>query len=267
MQISRGVRLGPYEIMSMLGAGGMGEVWRARDARLDRDVAVKVLPAEFAANAQLRLRFEREARAISKLSHPNICALYDVGETDGVNYLVMELLEGETLAERIGRGALQAADVLRIGGEIASALEKAHRAHFVHRDLKPANVMLTKSGTKLLDFGLAKAMEIAADADAPTQHRITSAGFVVGTPQYMAPEQVSGGTVDHRCDIFALGAVLYEMATGRAAFEGGTYSELARAILTDTPPPPGLSPALDHVILKCLEKDPDERWQSAHDVA
>lgn len=273
MRISRGVRLGPYEIVTLLGAGGMGEVWRARDSRLDRDVAVKVLPAEFAANPQLRIRFEREAKAISKLSHPNICALYDVGECEDVNYLVMELLEGETLAARIGRGPLPIPEVLRIGGEIALALEKAHRNHLIHRDLKPANVMITKSGAKLLDFGLAKAMEIAhGDLPDVTAPRITSAGFVVGTPQYMSPEQNSGGEVDHRGDIFALGAVLYEMTTGCPAFDGDSQRELASAILTGTPQPiaslqPAVSPALDHVIMKCLEKDPDDRWQSAHDVA
>jgi Tol biopolymer transport system component/predicted Ser/Thr protein kinase len=270
--ISSGSRLGPYEVVSPLGAGGMGEVFKARDTRLDRSVAIKILPAEFATNAQLRLRFEREAKTISQLNHPNICTLYDVGE----NYLVMELLEGETLAERIAKGPLPVEQVLRYGMEIAEALERAHKAGIVHRDLKPSNVMLTKSGAKLLDFGLAK------ESDAPSlnaltglrteQKPLTEEGTLVGTFQYMAPEQLEGGPVDARTDIFAFGALLYEMATGKRAFEGKSKASLIASILTSEPRPIGMlqpaSPAeLDRLIRICLRKDPDERWQSAHDVA
>src|SRR5436309_3548219 len=209
MPIGPGTKLGPYEIVAPLGAGGMGEVWRARDTRLERSVAIKILPAEFAQNAQLKLRFEREARTISQLNHPNICTLYDVGD----GYLVMELLEGESLADRVNKGPLPLEQVLRYGIQIAEALEKAHKAGVVHRDLKPGNVMLTKSGAKLLDFGLAKPIA-AFNVDGRTMQKpLTEEGVIVGTFQYMAPEQLEGRDGDARTDIFAFGAVLYEMIT------------------------------------------------------
>jgi Tol biopolymer transport system component len=269
MPITNGSRLGPYEIVSRIGAGGMGEVWRARDTRLDRSVAVKILTPELAGNAQLKVRFDREARAISQLNHPHICTLYDVGD----DYLVMELLDGDTLAERLTRGPLPIADVLRYGAEIADALDRAHRAGIVHRDLKPGNIMITKSGAKLLDFGLAKAAREAVTGDAETmQKSITQEGTILGTFQYMAPEQLEGMQADARTDIFALGAVLYEMATGRRAFEGKTRTSVIAAIVASQPQPissiqPVTPAAFEHVVQKCLEKEPDERWQSAHDVA
>jgi Tol biopolymer transport system component/tRNA A-37 threonylcarbamoyl transferase component Bud32 len=270
-----GRRLGPYEIVAPIGAGGMGEVYRARDTRLDRTVAIKILPADFSQNPQLRMRFEREAKAISSLTHPHICTLHDVGSEEGVDYLVMEHLEGESLAERLARGPLTLVEVIRYGVEIAGALEKAHRAGIVHRDLKPGNVMLTKHGAKLLDFGLAKSGADLAPVDAATQQTIrkslTEEGTILGTFQYMAPEQLEGAEVDHRADIFALGAMLYEMATGRRAFEGKSRASLIAAILATEPPPlsqiqPLTPAALERTIRLCLEKDPDERWQSAHDV-
>src|SRR5215510_7528578 len=222
MTIEAGARLGPYEIVSPVGAGGMGEVYRAKDTRLGRDVAVKVLPAHMSSSPELRQRLEREARTISQLSHPHICALHDVGHQNGTEYLVMEYLEGETLSERLAKGALPLEQTLRYGQEIADALDKAHRQGIVHRDLKPANVMLTKTGVKLLDFGLAKAMETPASRGSltslPTQQGLTQEGTILGTFQYMAPEQLEGKEADGRTDIFALGAVLYEIATGRKAF-------------------------------------------------
>ena len=253
----------------------MGEVYRGVDTRLDRTVAIKVLPAELASHAQLRERFEREARAISSLSHPNICTLFDVGQQDGTGYLVMEYLEGESLAGRIARGALPVDEALRYAIEIASALDKAHRRGIVHRDLKPGNIMLTKSGAKLLDFGLARTASIPAVApDAPTeQHKpLTAEGTILGTFQYMAPEQLEGIEADARTDIFAFGTLLYEMLTGRRAFEGKTRTSLIAAIVGGELRPPGeflplMPPALDHVIELCVRKDPDERWQSAHDIA
>src|SRR5437667_8725647 len=217
MTMSSGTRLGAYELVAHIGAGGMGEVYKARDTRLDRSVAVKILPAAFAENAEFKIRFEREARTISQLSHPHICTLYDVGE----NYIVMELLDGETLADRIAKGPLPLSDVLKYGVQIAEALGKAHREGVVHRDLKPGNVMLTKSGAKLLDFGLAKSIgQTGAPAEATVQKPLTQEGFVLGTFQYMAPEQLAGEEPDARTDIFALGAVLYEIATGTRAFQG-----------------------------------------------
>ncbi|PYQ53264.1 MAG: hypothetical protein DMF59_02305 [Acidobacteria bacterium] len=218
MQVAAGTRLGPYEIVAPLGAGGMGEVYRARDTRLDRDVAVKVLPAEFRTDAQLKIRFEREAKTISQLNHPHICTLFDVGD----GYLVMEMLEGESLADRIAKGPLPVEDVLRIGIQIASALDRAHRQGIVHRDLKPGNIMLTRSGAKLLDFGLAKggAALPSALSQATIQKPLTQEGTIIGTFQYMAPEQLEGHEADPRSDIFALGVVLYEMVTGKRAFEG-----------------------------------------------
>ncbi len=269
MTIVPGTRLGPYEIVTSIGAGGMGEVYRARDTRLDREVAVKILPAELAQNAQFRIRFEREAKTISQLSHPNICTLFDVGE----NYLVMELLEGETLADRVNRGPLPLPDVLKYGTQIAEALGKAHRAGIVHRDLKPGNIMVTKSGAKLLDFGLAKSSAPALVPDGATvQKPLTAEGTILGTFQYMAPEQLAGEEPDARTDIFALGAVLYEMATGKRAFEGKTKTSLIGAIVSGEPKPmhdlqPLTPPALEHTVKKCLTKDPDDRWQSASDVA
>jgi len=267
--IASGTRLGPYEIVAPIGAGGMGEVYRARDTRLDRAVAVKILPAELAANAQFKTRFEREAKTISQLSHPHICTLFDVGE----NYIVMELLDGESLADRVARGPLPVEETLKYGVQIAEALGRAHRAGIVHRDLKPGNVMLTKSGAKLLDFGLAKSDPHAIDIEGATAHRsLTKEGTIIGTFQYMAPEQLEGQDADPRTDIFALGTVLYEMATGKRAFEGKTKTSLIAAIVSSEPKPvsairPLTPPALDHVIKKCLEKDPDLRWQSASDVA
>jgi Tol biopolymer transport system component len=279
--LAAGARLGPYEIVSLLGAGGMGEVYRARDTRLDRIVAVKILPAHLSASEKLRQRFEREARVVSALSHPHICVLHDIGHADGVDYLVMEYLEGETLADRLRRGALPVEQVLRYGIEIAQALDGAHRHRIVHRDLKPTNVMLTKSGTKLLDFGLAKLREAAHGPGTPTigsrttqkEHEpLTEEGTLVGTLQYMAPEQLDGKEPDARTDIFALGATLYEMATGRRAFTGTSEASLIAAILASEPPPisrlkPLTPPALDRVVTTCLAKDPEDRWQSAHDLA
>ena len=273
--VAAGSRLGPYEVVSRIGAGGMGEVFRARDTRLERTVAIKVLPAEYARNAQLKIRFEREAKAISQISHPHICALHDVGSAEGVEYLVLEFLEGETLAERIARGPLPIADVLRFGSQIASALACAHRAGIVHRDLKPGNVMITKTGAKLLDFGLARS-STAFPSSTPTdetQHKpLTQEGTILGTFQYMSPEQLAGEEVDARSDIFALGAVLYEMLTGARAFEGKSRTSIIAAVLagpsrTASSLRPTTPPALDHVIVKCLARERDERWESAADVA
>ncbi len=274
--IDAGTRLGPYEILSPLGAGGMGEVYRARDTRLERTVAVKVLPAHLSSSPEVRQRFEREAKTISQLSHPHICALYDVGNQDGVEYLVMEYLEGETLADRLVGGPLPLEQTLRYGNEIADALDKAHRQGIVHRDLKPGNVMLTKSGVKLLDFGLARAIEPASPPTAlsalPTQQKpLTVEGAILGTLQYMAPEQLEGKEADARTDIFALGATLFEMATGRKPFAGSTQASLIGAILHTDPPPISTleqmsPPALDRVVRTCLAKDPEDRWQSAGDI-
>ncbi len=277
MALSTGKRLGPYEVLSPAGAGGMGEVYRARDTRLDRTVAIKVLPAHLAENPDLKQRFEREARAVSSLNHPNICLLFDIGHQDGIDFLVMEYLEGETLAARLEKGALPPDQMLRSAVQIADALDKAHRQGVIHRDLKPGNIMLTKSGVKLLDFGLAKALPTAGIGDfsqSPTQSRpLTAEGTIVGTFQYMAPEQLEGKEVDARTDIFTFGAVLYEMATGRKAFEGKSQASLIAAIVSSDPPPIStLQPmipqiaGLDRVVRTCLAKDPDERWQTAHDV-
>jgi Tol biopolymer transport system component len=272
-----GSRLGPYEILTPLGAGGMGEVYRARDTRLERTVAIKVLPQHLSSSPEVRQRFEREAKTISQLSHPHICALYDVGNQDGIEYLVMEYLEGETLADRLVKGPLPLEQTLRYGIEIADALDKAHRQGIVHRDLKPGNVMLTKAGVKLLDFGLAKAVQPASPASAltslPTEGPpLTAEGTILGTVQYMAPEQLEGRQTDARTDVFALGTVLYEMATGRRAFSGATQASLISTILRDDPQPvsqvqPMSPPALDRLVRTCLAKDPEERWQNAGDVA
>jgi len=277
MALASGTKLGPYEIQSALGAGGMGEVYRARDTRLERTVAIKVLPAEVSANAERKQRFEREARTISSLSHPNICALYDVGSQDGLEYLVLEYVEGETLEKRLEKGPLPTDALLRHGIEIADALEKAHRSGVIHRDLKPANIILTKSGAKLLDFGLAK-WSAAGLSEEETLKTLTAAaaklteqGTIVGTFRYMAPEQLEGKEADARTDLFAFGEVLYEMATARAAFAGKTKASLIAAILSAEPAPistlqPMTPPALERLVRGCLEKDPEERWQTAHDV-
>ncbi len=287
MGFSAGNRLGPYEIIAPLGAGGMGEVYRARDQRLERTVAIKVLPSHMSDDSELKQRLVREAKTISQLNHPNICALYDVGQEGVTDYLVMEFLEGESLAERIKRGPLPLKELIAIGCEIADALDRAHRAGIVHRDLKPGNVMLTKSGTKLLDFGLAKSALMGASAGSgsapllsaamtmtsasPNYSPLTRQGTLVGTVQYMSPEQIQGGEADARSDIFAFGAVLYEMATGKRPFDGKSQIKVASAILEDEPQPVSAvlktsPPALDRLVHTCLAKNPDERFQSALDV-
>jgi len=275
--LAPGSRLGPYEIIAPLGAGGMGEVYRAKDTRLGREVAVKVLPQSLAGQPELRARFELEARTVSSLDHPHIFVLYDVGREQEIDYLVMELVEGETLADRLARGPLPATEVLRLGSQIADALDRAHRAGVVHRDLKPGNVMLTKRGAKLMDFGLARVAAPVASAVLSGTHSptvaapLTAQGTLVGTYQYMAPEQLEGQEVDARADLWALGCVLYEMATARRAFDGRSQASLISAILTSEPPPVSqlmpMSPlALDRLVTACLAKDPDVRVQSAHDV-
>src|SRR5580698_1189300 len=276
MAILPGRRLGPYEILSAIGAGGMGEVYKARDTRLDRTVAIKVLPTHLADRAELRERFEREAKTIASLNHPHICTLYDTGHQDEIDYLVMEYLEGETLAQRLQKGALPLDQVLQYAIEISDALDKAHRKGITHRDLKPGNIMLTKSGTKLLDFGLAKLRgpqgPVASLSALPTEgSNLTAQGTILGTLQYMAPEQLEGGVVDARTDIFAFGVVVYEMATGKKAFEGKSQASLIAKILETDPPPisslqPMSPPQLDRVVKKCLRKDRDDRWQTARDV-
>jgi eukaryotic-like serine/threonine-protein kinase len=275
MALTAGTKLGPYEIQSPLGAGGMGEVYRARDTRLGRDVAIKVLPSHLGSDPDLKVRFEREAKAISALSHPHICHLYDIGSQDGTDYLVMELLEGETLGDRLKKGPLPLKQSLQYGAEIAQALEIAHGNGIVHRDLKPGNIMLTKSGAKLLDFGLAKpapnVATMASGSMATMSKPLTMEGTIVGTIQYMAPEQVQGREADARSDLFALGAVLYEMMTGKRAFAGKSQISVMSAILEKEPEPvsriqPLVPPALDHVIQRALAKDPDDRWQTARDL-
>jgi len=287
--LSIGVRVGPYEITGVLGAGGMGEVYRAHDTRLDRTVAIKVLPAHVAHDPDVRERFEREARMLAALSHPHICPVFDVGRqepSDGsgpaIDFLVMEFLEGETLADRLVRiagskdPALPIDQVLHLGIQIADALDKAHRKGIVHRDLKPGNIMLTKAGAKLLDFGLAKVLptegavgglSIAATVTRP----LTGHGTLLGTLHYMAPEQLEGREADARCDLFAFGAILHEMATGQKAFDGKSAASVIASILEREPPAVSalqpLTPrALDHLVKQCLAKDPDERWQTAGDV-
>jgi eukaryotic-like serine/threonine-protein kinase len=270
-----GSRLGPYEIAAPAGAGGMGEVWQATDTRLDRTVAIKVLPPHLSQEPGLRARLEREARVVSSLNHPNICALFDVGHEDEVDYLVMEYLSGETLAARLRRGPLPLPQALRIGAEIAGALDHAHRAGVVHRDLKPGNVMLTRDGAKLLDFGLAKSPAVGGGAMPQTlvtpAEPLTGKGTLLGTVQYMAPEQLEGKEADARSDIFAFGLVLYEMVTGERAFAGESQASLVSAILRDQPPPistlvPLSPPALERIVEVCLAKDPEARWHSAHDL-
>src|SRR5450755_3446767 len=277
MALVSGTKLGPYEILGPLGAGGMGEVYRARDTRLERPVAIKILPAQFTADPVSRQRFEREAKTISSLNHPHICVLYDIGHQEGIDYIVMECVEGETLAKRLEKGPLPLEQTLKYGAQIAEALDKAHRNGIVHRDLKPGNIMLTATGAKLLDFGLAKDAAPLADLATLTgaampASPLTQQGTIVGTFQYMSPEQVEGKEVDGRSDIFSLGAVLYEMTTGKRAFEGKTQLSVASAILEREPAPireakPVTPPALEHVIQRCLAKDPEERWQASRDLA
>ena len=274
MPLAPGTRLGSYEITAQIGAGGMGDVYRARDSRLDRDVAIKVLADALATDSTFRERFEREARAVASLNHPHICALHDIGRDGDVDFLVLELLEGETLARRLERGAVPFREALAIAVQIADALDRAHRAGIVHRDLKPGNVMLTKSGAKLLDFGLAKTSAPATGGASmlpTTLAELTAAGVILGTFQYMSPEQLEGKEADARSDIFAFGAVLYEVIIGRKAFDADSAPRVMAAILTLHPPQistlqPAAPPALERVITRCLAKDPDERWQSANDL-
>jgi Tol biopolymer transport system component len=287
MALTSGTKLGPYEIQSALGAGGMGEVYRALDTRLDRTVAIKVLASHLSASLELKQRMEREARAISSLNHPYICHLYDIGSQDGADYLVMEYLEGETLAEKLRKGALPLNEIYKIGIAVAEALAFAHRSGIVHRDLKPANIMLTQGGAKLMDFGLAKSLspQNAASGSGATPSftamptmsgpsplsPLTTAGSVIGTIQYMSPEQIEGKEADARSDIFALGAVLYEMVTGKRPFSGKSQISLASAILESDPEPvstlkPLTPPAFEHVVTTCLQKNPEERFQTTHDI-
>jgi serine/threonine protein kinase len=285
MPLASGTKLGPYEIQSPLGAGGMGEVYRARDTRLDRTVAIKVLASHLSSSPELKQRMEREARAISSLNHPNICQLYDIGSQDGTDYLVMEFLEGETLGERLRKGAVPLNETLTIGAAIAEALAVAHERGIVHRDLKPGNVMLTKAGAKLMDFGLAKATAAGLEGSskapvlsaAPTMSGasplspLTTAGALIGTIQYMSPEQIEGKDADARSDLFALGGVLYEMVTGGRPFGGKSQVSVASAILEKEPEPisslqPLTPQAFEHVVSTCLAKNPDDRFQAAHDV-
>jgi serine/threonine protein kinase len=277
MALTTGTKLGPYEIQSPLGAGGMGEVYRARDTRLERAVAIKVLPAHSSSDPELRQRLEREAKAVSKLSHPHICALHDIGHQDGMDFLVMELVEGETLEQRLVKGPFPPEQAARYGAQIADALAKAHKQGITHRDLKPANIMLTKTGAKLMDFGLAKQADVVQLTPSLTQmtaehSKLTREGTILGTFQYMAPEQLEGKEADARTDIFALGEVIYEMATGKPAFAGKSRASLIAAILASEPQPmaalqPMTPQALERVVKKCLAKDPDERWQSANDLS
>ena len=275
MALAPGTRLGPYETLTLLGAGGMGEVYRARDTRLERTVAIKIL-SQLSSDPAHQQRFEREAKAISCLNHPNICTLHDIGHQDGIDYLVMECVEGETLARRLEKGPLPIDQVLKYGAQIADALDKAHRAGIIHRDLKPSNIMLTPTGAKLLDFGLAKPASALVDVATMTASKVetpvTERGTIVGTFQYMSPEQVEGRELDGRSDIFSLGAVLYEMVTGQRAFEGKSQLSIASAILEKEPAPittikPLAPAALDHAIRTCLAKEPNDRWQTARDLS
>src|SRR3954465_8450544 len=287
MALTSGTKLGPYEVQAPLGAGGMGEVYRALDTRLSRTVAVKVLASTLPSSPELKQRMEREARAISSLNHPHICQLYDIGSHNGADFLVMEFLEGETLAERLRKGSIPLAEIYRIGIGIAEALAAAHARGIVHRDLKPGNIMLTQSGAKLMDFGLAKPLGLqntisgsgaapsftaAATLSGPSPlSPLTTAGTIIGTIQYMAPEQIEGKEADARPGIFAFGAVLYEMAAGKRPFEGKSQLSLASSILEKEPDPisslkPQTSPAFEHIIATCLQKNPDERYLAAHDI-
>ena len=277
LTLTSGTRLGPYEITAQIGAGGMGEVYKAKDTRLDRTVAIKVLPSYFGTDPGLRQRFDREARAVAALDHPHICGIYDVGEANGTHFFVMPYLDGQTLATRLEKGALLLDHALKFAAEIADALDKAHRQGIVHRDLKPANIMLTKAGAKLLDFGLAKLKAPVGPISMSGMTRLatsapgTAHGTILGTVLYMAPEQVEGKDADARSDIWGLGAVVYEMTTGTRPFTGDTPASVIGAILKDTPPSistrqPLAPQVLDSVVERCLAKDPDERWQSIGDV-
>ena len=275
MSLAPGRRLGAYEVLGLIGAGGMGEVYRARDTRLDRIVAIKILPEKKATAPGFKERFEREARAVSSLEHPNICAVYDVGEHDGVSFLVMQHLEGETLEARLQKGPLPTKEALQYAIELADALDKAHSRGVIHRDLKPGNIMLTKSGAKLLDFGLAKpgGIRVAGELSmlSTTPPNLTAQGAILGTFHYMAPEQLEGAEVDARSDIFSFGVVLYEMLSGRRPFEGKSQASLIAAILDHEPAPvfvdrPSVPRFIDHIIRRCLAKNPDDRWQSARDI-
>src|SRR5215469_108805 len=276
MTLAAGSKLGPYEIKALLGAGGMGEVYRACDTRLERTVAIKIVPAQFSSDPVRKQRFEREAKTISSLNHPHICVLYDVGNQDGVEYLVMECIEGETLSKRLEKGPLTLDQVLKYGAQISGALDKAHQNGVMHRDLKPGNIMLTATGAKLLDFGLARPTATSATLATMTemataQSQMTQEGTIVGTFQYMSPEQVEGKELDGRSDIFSLGAVLYEMLTGKKAFEGKSQFSVLSAILEKEPQAissmkPLTPPVLDHTIQRCLAKNPEERWQRALDL-
>jgi serine/threonine protein kinase len=255
MALQPGDKLGPYEILSPLGAGGMGEVWKARDTRLDRTVAVKVLPKYIAAMDDVRARFEREARAVSSLKHPNICVLFDIGKQDDIDFMVLEHLEGETLAARVSKGPLPLDQVLKYATQIADALDRAHRSDVCHRDVKPANIMLTRDGVKVLDFGLAKTAPKAVGPDDVTRlpDALTGEGTILGTPQYMAPEQYEGKEADARSDIFAFGCVVYEMLTGKRCFDGKTKASLIAAVLGGEPVPmstliPVTPPALERLV-------------------
>ena len=265
-----GSQLGPYDVASLIGAGGMGEVYKATDMRLGRTVAIKVIPASVAGDATAKLRFEREARAIAALSHPHICALFDIGHDRGIDYLVMEYLEGQTLAMRLSRGTVPLNEGLRYGIEIAEAMAALHRAGIIHRDLKPGNVMITPSGAKLLDFGLAKTTRApVALTGLTTQTQLTREGAILGTVQYMAPEQIEGKELDARTDIFAFGTMLYEIVSGRRAFDGQNHAQLIASILLSEPAfdDPPLPAALEHAIRRCLHKNPEERWQSVADLS
>ena len=272
MPVPAGSRFGPYEVLSSLGAGGMGEVYRARDERLGRMVALKVLASDSHGDPEFRERLRREARALSRLSHPNVCAVYDVGTEGDRDYFVMELLDGETLAKRLERGPLPIERTLDVALQIAGALETSHRLGLVHRDLKPANIMLTPSGVKLLDFGLVRFAPAGPQPSRETiSDALTTQGTLLGTLQYMSPEQVEGREADARSDLFSFGAVIYEVITGRRAFTGDTQASLIGAILKDDPPSllavqPSAPSDLDRLIHSCLVKNPEDRWQSAHDL-
>ena len=270
MALSTGDKLGPYEILSAIGAGGMGEVYKARDTRLDRTVAIKVLPEHIAKRPDLRVRFEREARAVASLNHPHICTLHDIGNQDGAGYMVMEYMEGETLAARIEKGAIPLDQALTFAVQIADALDRAHRAGVTHRDVKPHNIMLTRDGVKVLDFGLAKSAPKPGPSEETLTAVLTTEGTVMGTPQYMAPEQFEGKEADARSDIWAFGAVLYEMVTGQKAFQGKSYASLVGAILSADPRPMAVKPFtpawLERLVRRCLAKDPEDRWQSMRDI-
>src|SRR5271167_4603871 len=275
MSLTPGTKLGPYEILGLVGAGGMGEVYRAKDTRLGRDVALKILPESFAREPDRLRRFEQEARAVAALNHPNILAVFDIGQHDGAPFLVSELLEGESLRATLDRGALPQRKTIEYGVQIAHGLAAAHDKGIVHRDLKPENIFVTRDGRiKILDFGLAKLAQKAGserdEASLTSSH--TAPGLVMGTASYMAPEQVRGHVADPRTDIFAFGAVLYEMLSGRRAFRRDTPAETMTAVLREDPPELSgathpVSPALDRIIRRCLEKNPEQRFQSARDLS